>query len=173
MNLAIPAIYKFLIPAVGCLIIFLRFGKRDILAPALFWPPARQVALWCALALAWMLGTDFLVNWRGPFDFAPWQAQPLMDSVFRVLGVAVFGPAMEELIFRGFMFGRLLKTPLGAAGTIVATAAVWAAIHWDYSPLVIGIIFIQGLLLGLARWRTGSVFLPIVMHCLWNLYAVW
>jgi membrane protease YdiL (CAAX protease family) len=38
---------------------------------------------------------------------------------------------------------------------------------------VIAIIVVDGILLGLARWRTGSVFVPIVMHALYNLYAIW
>ncbi|MDB5721623.1 MAG: hypothetical protein JWP15_2241, partial [Alphaproteobacteria bacterium] len=31
----------------------------------------------------------------------------------------------------------------------------------------------DGLLLGLARWRTGSVLPPILMHISYNLYAIW
>jgi len=38
---------------------------------------------------------------------------------------------------------------------------------------VIGVIFVDGLLLGLARWKTRSLFPPIVMHMLYNLYAIW
>jgi len=30
-------------------------------------------------------------------------------------------------------------------------------------------IFVFGLLLGLARWRTGSTTLTILLHMLWNL----
>ena len=38
---------------------------------------------------------------------------------------------------------------------------------------MIAIIFVDGLILGLARWRTRSVFAPAAMHMLYNLYAIW
>jgi len=47
------------------------------------------------------------------------------------------------------------------------------AIHTSYSAGVIAVIFVEGLLLGAAHWRTGSVLAPILMHIVWNLYAVW
>src|SRR5436853_338769 len=139
MDLHVPAYLKLLIPLAGCAVILLRFGRKDILAPNLFWPPARAIALWTFLGLAWMLGTDAIVNWRGPFDFGPWRAAPPLNSLFRVLGVGIAGPAMEELIFRGFLFGRLLRTKLGGTGTLLITSAVWAVLHWDYSVTVIAI----------------------------------
>jgi len=38
--------------------------------------------------------------------------------------------------------------------------------------VVIAAIFVEGLLGGAARWRTGRVLAPI-LHIVWNLYAVW
>jgi membrane protease YdiL (CAAX protease family) len=49
----------------------------------------------------------------------------------------------------------------------------WALLHWSYSWAVIGVIVIDGLLLGAARARTGSVVPPIIMHALYNIYAIW
>ena len=125
-----------------------------------------------AIYLAWMLGTDLATHWRGPWDFAPWIAAPLAASVMRVLAVCLFGPAAEELVFRGFLYG-LLKDRIGVPLTIAVTALGWAVLHLGYSWWVIGIIVVDGLLLGLARWRTGSVFVPTAMHALYNLYAIW
>jgi len=137
-------------------------------------PPATltSAAGWIALYLAWMFGTDLLTHWRGPWDFTAWRAAPMAASVMRVLAVGVFGPIAEELVFRGYLFG-LLRARIGAAGTISITALGWAILHADYSWWVIAIIAVDGLLLGLARWRTGSVYVPIAMHVLYNLYAIW
>jgi membrane protease YdiL (CAAX protease family) len=55
----------------------------------------------------------------------------------------------------------------------VILALGWALIHTSYSATVIAVIFFEGLLLGMARWRKGSVLAPALMHILWNLYAVW
>lgn len=144
-------------------------GARWGLQAPSHWPAGLGLA---AVYLAWMLGTDLATHWRGPWDLAPWVAAPLAASVMRVLAVCLFGPAAEELVFRGFLYG-LLKDRIGVPLTIALTAVGWALLHFDYSWWVIGIIVVDGLLLGLARWRTGSVYLPIAMHALYNLYAIW
>ncbi len=125
-----------------------------------------------ALYLGWMLGTNALMGWRGPWDWTPWLAAPLLASALRVLAVGILGPIAEELIFRGWFFG-LLKPRIGVATTLLLTSAGWAVLHWDYGWAVIGVILVDGLLLGLARLTSRSVYPPIVMHMLYNLYAVW
>ena len=92
---------------------------------------------------------------------------------FSRLAVGILGPTAEELVFRGVLFSRLMTTRLGPVGTIVLLALVWSAIHTSYELRVIAVIFVEGLILGAARWKTGSVIPPILMHIVWNLYAVW
>ena len=125
-----------------------------------------------ALYLGWMLCTDALLGWRGPWDWTPWLAAPLLASLLRVVAVCLFGPIAEELIFRGWFFG-LLRPRLGLAVTLLVTSAGWALLHYDYGWAVIGVIVVDGLLLGLARLTSRSVWPPIAMHILYNLYAVW
>jgi membrane protease YdiL (CAAX protease family) len=164
---------KFALPAAAATILLIRLGRRDFLQEA-FRRPGLSVSLtFIALYLGWMLGTDALVGWRGPWDFGPWREAPLPSSVFRVLGVVVAGPVLEELVFRGIAFGLLLRTRIGGIGAVLATALIWSLIHLQYSATVIAIIFVSGLVLGLARWRSDSLFLPMAMHMLWNLYAIW
>jgi membrane protease YdiL (CAAX protease family) len=122
--------------------------------------------------LGWMLLSDAGLHWRGPWDFRPWLQAPLAASAFRILAVCVLGPAAEELLFRGLFF-RWLSDRMPVQATIAITAVSWALLHWSYPWPVIGVIVIDGLLLGLARWRTGSILPPIVMHALYNLYAIW
>ena len=135
-------------------------------------PPLGVSVLLVAVYLGWMFGSDAALHWRGPWDWRPWIAAPLAASAMRVLAVGILGPIAEELIFRGWFFG-LLEKRVGAALTIFATAVGWALLHYSYSWAVIGVIVIDGLLLGLTRWKTRSVFPPIVMHILYNLYAIW
>lgn len=136
-------------------------------------PPVWPLLGWLLLALGWMLATDYVLHWRGTFDFRPWQAQPLWVSIARVLGVGILGPVAEELVVRGMVFSRLRNAGLPVVIVLVLTAAGWSLLHLDYSPAVIFIIFIEGLLLGSARQYTGSLFVPVLMHIAWNLYAVW
>jgi membrane protease YdiL (CAAX protease family) len=136
-------------------------------------PPAREAVLWIALWVAWMLGSNAVMEWRGPWDFTPWAATPLVIAVMRVAAVGVLGPIAEELLFRGYFFARVQRTRVGTVGAVVLLAAVWAAIHTSYSWDVIALLFINGILLGVARHRTKSVIVPMIMHVVWNLFAVW
>jgi uncharacterized protein len=85
-----------------------------------------------------------------------------------VVGAALF----EELLFRGFMFKGLRASRLGLTGAIVLPAILWALIHVQYPAYEMTQIFVFGLLLGVARERTGSVLVPIGMHALNNLISV-
>jgi len=136
-------------------------------------PPLGPALAWLGLALAWMLATDAALHWRGAWDFRPWQAQPPWVSAARVLGVGLLGPLAEEVAFRGLLDFRLRRAGLPAGVVLVLVAAGWAALHYAYAPAVVAVIFGEGLLLGLARQRTGSLWVPVLMHVAWNLYAVW
>jgi len=120
-----------------------------------------------------MLGTNAVMNWRGPWNFEPWRQQRLVVSGLRVLAVGILGPIAEELIFRGFLYARLNRTKLAGWMTIVVLAVAWALLHASYSSAVIGVLIVDGILLGVARQRSGSVVVPILMHVTWNLYAIW
>ena len=135
-------------------------------------PPLLPSLLILALYLGWMFGSDALIGWRGPWDFRPWLAAPLLASALRVLAVGMLGPVAEELIFRGWLLGFFQKK-VGTMAAILLTAAGWTLLHYQYGLPVLGVILVDGLLLGLARWRTRSVYPPIVMHMLYNLYAIW
>lgn len=148
-----------------------RFSWRENLG--LLAPRAGQAVLWMAVYLAWMLITNAIMNWRGPWDFSIWARSPMIVNVLRVLAVGILGPIAEELIFRGLLYDRLSRRRIGPTVAIVLLAAVWAAIHIGYPPGVIAVLFVDGLLLGFARRQTGSVILPILMHVMWNLYAIW
>jgi membrane protease YdiL (CAAX protease family) len=135
-------------------------------------PPLVATLGFTAIYLAWMFGTDALTHWRGPWDFRPWQQAPLLASALRVLAVCVFGPMVEEFIFRGAFFSWLQER-VSIYLTIFATALSWSLLHYSYAWWVIAIIFVDGVILGVTRWRTRSVVAPAIMHMLYNLYAIW
>ncbi len=136
-------------------------------------PSAASLAGWVGAHVGYMLLTNVAMDWRGPWDFTIWQEQGALVGVLRVLAICAAGPIAEELIFRGLLFHRLRSTRLGPAVSIVVLAAVWAAIHLDGSRSIVVVFCGAGLLLGVARWKTGSVYVPIAMHIAWNLFAVW
>jgi membrane protease YdiL (CAAX protease family) len=148
-----------------------RFSWRDDLR--LVAAPASQWVLWLAIWVAWMLASDSVWHWRGPWDFAPWAKLSILIIALRVIAVGILGPAAEELLFRGLLYYRLSRTRLKAIGTIVVLAVAWAALHTAYTREEIALLAFNGVLLGFARYRSGSVAVPIGMHVIWNLYAIW
>jgi len=89
-----------------------------------------------------------------------------------VLAVAITAPLFEELLFREYLFSRFPDTKAGAALAIALPSLLWAAIHVQYDLFDTGYIFLLGLVLGTARYRTGTVVMPYMMHALNNIISI-
>jgi membrane protease YdiL (CAAX protease family) len=81
---------------------------------------------------------------------------------------------LEELLFRGFVFQRLVDG-LGATAALLPMAALFALAHWGNPGMQGGTLAwatldngLGAVLLGLAYLRTGSLALPIGIHFGWN-----
>jgi membrane protease YdiL (CAAX protease family) len=85
------------------------------------------------------------------------------------LAIGLIGPFFEEVLFRGFLFAGLLRSRLGAAWTIIITGLVFAMVHAvQYGIGVLVQIFILGVVFGLVRWKTNSLWSSIILHAAWN-----
>ena len=88
------------------------------------------------------------------------------------IALVVAAPLFEEICPFGVSCSRACRYSwLGTTGAIVIAALVWAGIHMQYDAYQISTVFLGGLLLGAARWKTGSVYTTIIMHAFWNLIA--
>jgi membrane protease YdiL (CAAX protease family) len=56
-------------------------------------------------------------------------------------------------------------------GAILISSLVWAGIHIQYGALELSIVFAFGLLLGLARAISGSLYLTMTLHSAYNVVA--
>ena len=86
---------------------------------------------------------------------------------FAAVALVLAAPVGEELAFRGFLY-RTLELKFGGIAAIVVTALGWAALHVQYSLIGILVVFAGGLLLGAIRRYSGSLYLTMLMHALWN-----
>lgn len=104
------------------------------------------------------------------------------------LVVAVIGPAVEELVFRGAIFGGLLRLaerllrrkdgekPRSGAlwtafiGAAVLSSALFAALH--VSAVIIPAIFILSVTLCTLYWKTGSLLPNLIAHATFNSIVV-
>ncbi len=78
--------------------------------------------------------------------------------------VAIITPFAEELLFRGFILGMLMKR-YSDTQAIVISSAIFAIAH---EPIAMGLAFGGGLLYGWARIRTGSILPGMIAHAIWN-----
>jgi uncharacterized protein len=91
--------------------------------------------------------------------------------VLFLVAIVIAAPIAEEIAFRGFLFRGLSVSPVGIAGTVVLTAAPWAAMHIQYDAFLMGHVLLIGLLLGWLRWASGSTVLTIGLHAMANAIA--
>jgi membrane protease YdiL (CAAX protease family) len=81
--------------------------------------------------------------------------------------LAMFGaPIVEEIAFRGLLFGALAKANINEHLVVFLTALVFALFHFE--PKRFLILFAIGMILGEVRRRTGSTSAAIVAHIVNN-----
>lgn len=130
-------------------------------------PRFSQVALWVAVAF-------------GVLAFYEWLARlldrpPLPDFMVQfhasagwlpglLFAVVVLAPLVEEVLFRGFMLPGLAAGRGGPWGAILVTALVFAVVHTQYDVFDMSAVLALGLLLGAARWYSGSLWLALGLH---------
>ena len=86
-----------------------------------------------------------------------------------LISVSIFAPFFEEWLCRGLVLRGLLQT-MRPAGAIMISAAFFAVLHlnpWQAIPA-----FVLGLLFGYVYYKTGSLKLTMLMHCVNNTMAV-
>lgn len=109
------------------------------------------------------------------------QVQKLLRENFwpMAVGVAVLVPVAEETFYRGLVFGGLYSH--GKTAAYVISCLLFSAIHvlgyiGTASAWVVAGCFVQYLPAGLClAWsfrESGSIFVPIAIHCAVNLLAI-
>lgn len=129
---------------------------------------------WLGITLALVAATDGATHLLGrpivpEFMHKAYQTAYCVPLLWATLIVAA--PLWEESFFRGFMFRGIVQSPLGATGAILITSACWALMHLQYDFFGIAQIFLGGILLGVVRLRTQSLYPVLAMHSLMNLIA--
>lgn len=91
-----------------------------------------------------------------------------------LIAVGVGAPLSEELMFRGFLFPAYAQSRLGPAGAGLLTALGWSGLHASYSALGMAEVALIGLYLAFVLWRTGSLWVTILVHGVYNsvLFAI-
>jgi len=93
-------------------------------------------------------------------------AQPLWAVL---LLMAVLPAVCEELAFRGFIFGGLLRQQ-GALRAIIVSALFFGFTHTLLQQSIAASL--MGVVLGLIAWRTGGVLATIIVHLVNNTLSI-
>jgi len=125
------------------------------------------VVMGMALAFAVMIGSSLF-----PPDNPPIERllnTPLAIAMFAFYAV-FFAPILEEVMFRGFLFG-VLEQMAGASIAVRTTAVVFALLHvpqlWgSWAGMLV--IFFVGYLLSEVRHRTNSLIPSVIVHTSYN-----
>lgn len=167
------AVYLYFLPR------FLPFSDTPIRREFRSWFTARDMWVGIPLGIASQLVLMNIVNWPlsqlFPEQFSPEKISQRADDIadtapgwwalLLVAVVVVGAPIVEEIVYRGCLQTRLVKS-FGRNVGIIGTAALFAAIH--LSPVEIPGLFVFALVLGVVRHQTGTLGLPIVTHLAFN-----
>lgn len=93
-----------------------------------------------------------------------------------IVTMVVVAPIYEEVMFRGILWSAVREQFAGSKGAWVATistSVLFSIIHLQYEFYEMSVIFILAMLLGYARSRSGSLYVPILLHIINNGLAMW
>lgn len=89
--------------------------------------------------------------------------------ILELISSAFATPILEELVFRGIVFGRLLDM-LGRTAAVLLSAFCFALVHFNIVQFIYA--FLVGIVLALLMERAGHVYAAIVGHIAANFVAV-
>jgi membrane protease YdiL (CAAX protease family) len=98
-----------------------------------------------------------------------WDSSRALPFLANAAVVTLVAPFVEELLFRGLGYGLLTQFVLPVPAVLI-TGFSFGLAH----GLVLGlpVLTIFGISLGWLRWRTGSVYPGMIIHCLFNASAL-
>ena len=136
--------------------LFIRY--RLVILPLAYWGAAVVTLRWitCPGATIWLPVQETL-----PLIEPALKTHPLVAFA----AIAILMPVVEEMLFRGLLYGALERR-LPPAGVIMVTSLVFALCHFQIAFFIP--ILAVGILLGWTRSKTGSIGLPVLIHALNN-----
>jgi membrane protease YdiL (CAAX protease family) len=97
-------------------------------------------------------------------DPSGWRSDRALAFALNAVVIAGVAPVVEELMYRGL--GYTLLASAGVAAAIFANGAAFALAHGLVRAFPV--LFIVGAGLAFLRWRTNSVYPPILLHASFN-----
>jgi membrane protease YdiL (CAAX protease family) len=137
--------------------------------------PGVKVVLFWLTIIAVIMGLSFTIRLLFKIPSNELDIHFYETSIWPVLmwiAIVIFAPFGEEALFRGFMYQGFLAARISWPFVVLITTLEWSLLHVPIGIYDLSIVFIGGLVLGFARQKTNSLWIPIMMHMFWNLIAM-
>lgn len=124
--------------------------------------------LWFSLLISLSESSSYVDNLLNEYLAQVEAFAPTAGYIWLILGIVIMAPIAEELLFRGIIQGELRKAmPEWLA--IIIQAGLFALFHMQ--PIQISYVIIPGLLLGMAYAWSKTIWVPIIMHIVFNFFG--
>ena len=143
-----------------------------------FWPTWTDILLAVAGYVVSLVAGMFLLfvgaallpgaNWEQAQDVGFHGVYATSDLLMAFVALVVVAPICEELIFRGWMYGKL-RARLAAVPAILLVSLLFAAVHMQLNVGVV--VFCMSVVNCLIRELTGTIYGGIFVHMLRNAVA--
>jgi membrane protease YdiL (CAAX protease family) len=88
-----------------------------------------------------------------------------LDSMLAFLTLVVIAPVAEEVLFRGYLYGKV-KRYIPAIWGAVLTSLLFAFVHFQWNVALD--VFVLGMFLCGLRSLTGSIWAGVLLHIIKN-----
>ena len=159
--------------AIAALLIVRRVRRFPPDMLGLAWPRPLVFVGWLAIWIVWMAISELVGDRLGVEPPKPWHYSAGM-TLLRIAMIGIAGPIAEELAYRGAMLYALrVRAGLPPVVAFVIISIVWSVSHLQYDVTTLGMIFLDGLILGAARVQSRSTLTSGAMHVMGNLFSIY
>lgn len=120
------------------------------------------------LLLGVVLLVSLVIIMEPLMQLLPEMEVPEGRGMYMILALMVVAPIFEELLCRGVIL-EAVRAKRNAWVACIVSALIFAVMHVE--PQAVVNAFVLGLLLGYVYLRTNSIFAPIILHSINNIFA--
>jgi uncharacterized protein len=145
-------------------------GFRPVQWPVLLWMIPATIGLFFVSGIVAIITSIFFEDVPDAGDQLAVSTQfSVTDLVVFLVTVAIIGPLVEELVFRGLL-QKYVHARRGLGAALVISSVVFAIFH--FTPVLLAVFFVMGFAFGLAAYATESLYPAIALHSLSNALSV-
>lgn len=143
---------------------FTRFSQKELIKTLEF---AFASIIFVNLFLVYLF-PNFIDNNMPEIIKEQFEAIALSSPLLTLLAIGIFAPIAEEILFRGAIY-NLFKDNIGKYVALIISSVLFALIHFNLYQASYTLFI--GFFLGIILMKTGSLWLPIIFHIVYNLFG--